>query len=99
MNLKELRHKQNLTQEAFAREIGCSSNVYSRYENGKRQPSIDTLIIIAEKFNVTVDYLIGLSSDTNRTEDATEEEFINLYRNADERARNDAKELLRRHLT
>jgi transcriptional regulator with XRE-family HTH domain len=44
MNLKDIRVRKNLTQQAVAEYIGCSSVVYSRYERGTRQPSIETLL-------------------------------------------------------
>ena len=59
MNIKKIRVQKGFTQSEVASALGVSSVVYSRYETGKRQPSIDTLIQIADIFGVTVDYLLG----------------------------------------
>jgi transcriptional regulator with XRE-family HTH domain len=55
LNLKEIRTRRNMTQRAVADYIGCSSVVYSRYERGTRQPSIEMLLKLADLFGVTVD--------------------------------------------
>ena len=59
MNIKDIRTRKGLTQAEVASALGVSSVVYSRYETGSRQPSIDILIQLADIFGVTVDYLLG----------------------------------------
>ena len=59
MRLKELRELRMLTQKEVAQVIGCTPNVYSRYERGEREPDIETLCRIASYFDVTLDYLVG----------------------------------------
>ena len=59
--LKELRRARKLRQEQIARRIGVDRTVISGYENGMRQPSLDTLISLARLFQVSTDYLLGLS--------------------------------------
>ena len=59
MNIKDIRLRKGLTQADVAAALGVSSVVYSRYETGKRQPSIDMLIQMADIFGVTVDFLLG----------------------------------------
>lgn len=58
-NLKKLRNNQNLTQQDLSVQLNISQQVYSRYENGTREPDFETLIKIADYFNVSVDYLLG----------------------------------------
>lgn len=58
--LKALRKKNNFTQESLARELGVTKSVISAYEKGIRMPSYDILVHIAEIFNVSTDYLLGL---------------------------------------
>ena len=67
MKLKELRTKRNLTQQQVADHIGCSAVVYSRYENGVRQPSIEVLLRLADLFGVSVDALLGRPEERNDT--------------------------------
>lgn len=97
MNLKDIRAKRNYTQQYVADYLGCSAVVYSRYETGVRQPSIEMLLKMAELFGVTVDYLLGRQQDETSTLSSYETELIYAARNADERARNDALQMLKAH--
>jgi transcriptional regulator with XRE-family HTH domain len=99
MNLKEIRRKRNLTQQIVADYLGSSSVVYSRYETGSRQPSIETLLRLANLFGVTVDYLLGRQDIEDSTLSAYEVSLVAAARNADERARGDALDLLIAHST
>ena len=58
--LRALRKKYNYTQECLARELGVTKSVISAYEKGIRMPSYDILVHMAELFNVSTDYLLGL---------------------------------------
>ena len=77
--------------------LSCLPSVYSRYENGKREPSIDILLKLSKLYSVSVDYLIGNDEviDTSITE--KEAAMISAMRQADERARQDAIALLELH--
>lgn len=63
--IKELRTSLNMTQVAFAESIGASQNALSGYENKERIPSYDVLIAIATKYNISIDWLCGLSDIKN----------------------------------
>lgn len=73
--LKNLRNSHNLSQEGLASIIGVSKSTIGMYEQGKRIPKADaTLKKLAEYFNVSIDYLMGLSDKfpaPNITEDYT----------------------------
>lgn len=97
MILKELRTRCGMTQKNVADFIGCSTVVYSRYETEDRMPSIDMLIKIADCFHVTIDYLVGRKADTVTGLSPYEAALINAARNADNRAREDALQLLKLH--
>lgn len=58
--LKELRGCRNQTQ--VAKEIGISRSALSYYESGERTPDINILYLIAQYYDVTADYLLGLSN-------------------------------------
>lgn len=62
MRLKELRRAKKIRQSEVAEAINCSQAVYSRYENGERTPSPDTIKALANFFGVTVDYLLGVDT-------------------------------------
>ena len=59
VRLKELRKKKGISQLRLATDLNTTQNTISRYETGEREPGIEELIMIADYFNVSVDYLIG----------------------------------------
>lgn len=61
-NLKYYRELSGLTQKSLATAIKVTIRSYQRYESGDREPDIDTLIAIANLFNVSLDSLVGRNS-------------------------------------
>ena len=59
--LKELRLERNLTQGDIAKLLNMSKMAVSHWEKGNSEPSIEQLKILAEFFDVTIDYLVGYS--------------------------------------
>ena len=57
--LRELRKEQNLTQEEAANGAGLVLRSYRRYEMGEREPVASTLILLADFYDVSIDYLVG----------------------------------------
>lgn len=57
--LKELRNAKGISQQTLAEKLGVSQQSVNKYENHDIEPDIDTLIAMADYFNVSVDYLIG----------------------------------------
>lgn len=47
-----------MTQQRLAIELNMNQNTLSRYETGERQADYQTLILIADYFNVSIDYLL-----------------------------------------
>jgi len=60
--LKQLRINNKLTQEELAQKIGLSRHAVTGYENGKREPSIKTILALSELFECSTDYLLGVSN-------------------------------------
>ena len=58
--LKELRVEKNLTQEQLANETGLGRCAISIWEIGKRIPSAQAIIVLAQYFGVSTDFLLGL---------------------------------------
>lgn len=58
--LKELRNEKELSQQELAKELKVSQRSISSWETGFRQPDYETLRLIAEYFDVTTDYLLGI---------------------------------------
>ena len=59
--LKLLRKKRGLTERQLGECLNFSNQSVSFLENGEREPKLDTLIAIAKFFDVSVDYLLGIS--------------------------------------
>lgn len=62
--LKSLRLSQGLTQDELAKHLKISRSAIGMYEKGLREPDYETLEIIADFFNVDIDYLLGRSTKT-----------------------------------
>lgn len=58
-NLRKLRKEKGLTQVALQMKTGIEQALLSKYETGERVPPTDALIILADFFNVSIDYLLG----------------------------------------
>jgi len=63
MRLKDLREDNDLKQKEIAEYLHIKQNTYSQYENGQRQLPIDILIKLAKYYNVSTDYILGISKD------------------------------------
>ena len=61
--LKETRKALKVTQKQVARGIGVAESYYQAYEYGKNEPSISKLMQFCRYFNVSADYLLGLSDE------------------------------------
>lgn len=59
--IKELRKKRGLMQQRLASELGITQQMLSRYERDVTLIKVDVLKKIAKYFNVTTDYLLGIS--------------------------------------
>lgn len=59
-NLKDLRQEKGLGQVEIANAIGVSKGIISLWENGLREPSMSSLILLSRFFEVSIDYLVGM---------------------------------------
>ena len=64
--IKDLREDNDFTQTYVAKKLNCSQQAYSNYELGQRDIPTDVLIKLSEYYNVSVDYLLGLTSNPMR---------------------------------
>lgn len=79
---KNLRIGNGYTQQELANKIGVSRSAVGMYENGDREPDFETLEVIADFFNVDMDYLMGRSDKTHIVTVRSENEqyFIQQFR-------------------
>ncbi len=61
--LKELRKENGLKRSEFAKALNIPATTIANYENETREASYETLIVFSEFFNVSIDYLLGKTSD------------------------------------
>ena len=88
VRLKELRDEAGLSQGDIAEKFSVAQNTVSSWENGKRDPDTDTVKKIAAFFDVSIDYLLGVSdikkapSEEDAGLSAEEAELLELFRSA-----------------
>ena len=63
--IRELREDRDLKQADIAAVLQTTQQVYSRYENGINQMPIQHLITLCRYYQVSADYVLGLSKETN----------------------------------
>ncbi len=64
--IRDLREDRDLTQKQVAAMLNCSQQVYSNYELGQRDIPTDILIKLSLFYNVSTDYILGLSNNPTR---------------------------------
>lgn len=88
--LKSFRESLGLTQEEFGKSLNIAKSTYNNYETGVRDPKSDFWIAVAQKYNVTIDYLMGFSDDPHKPTEGTKKaplysseamHLLELYRN------------------
>lgn len=86
-NLKKLRQQHNLSQQKLADILHVSQQSVYKYENGITSPDIETLILKADFFNTSIDYLVEHTDIPHKIEpveknmlNAEEMELLSKYR-------------------
>ena len=67
--LKELRHQQGLTQNELGKKVSITGAMIGHIERANKAPSCFNLKKLAQYFNVTTDYLLGLSNETKSSDE------------------------------
>ncbi|MCL2083805.1 MAG: helix-turn-helix domain-containing protein [Oscillospiraceae bacterium] len=89
--LRELRTSNKLTQQEVAERLQLSRDAYSLYELGKRQMNYDTIRLLADMYNVSVDYLLGRYESNPILLSKDETELVDQYRLLDDRGKETVK--------
>ena len=81
MELKKYREKKGVLQSEVAKAIGINNSTYAYYERGEHSPSPDMLCKLADFFDVSVDELLGRTSEPGIFDNARIEqpEIMQLY--------------------
>lgn len=82
--LKELRKERNILQKEVGDTVGISQQTLSRYEKDINSVPADALIKLAKYYDVTTDYLLGVSEVKNHFKNQSSrsrnQEFLNIYK-------------------
>ncbi len=94
IRLKECREKLGISKMEAAKRMKLSQPAYLRYESGARKPSLQTLSVIANVLNTSVEYLTGQSGDSkpisytvSKVDDPVLFEMISICKNSDDMTR------------
>lgn len=100
--LKYLRLEKKLNQKKLSEEIEVASSMISCWENGVNEPKISYLISLSKFFNVSTDYLLGISEEWQSVKTVEGEinpqillkdtrEFVKIYEQLSAERKNDLK--------
>lgn len=82
--IAELREQRGWTQEELATSVGITRAALSHYEKNRRKPDFETLTRLADRFNVSIDYLIGRTKHEKMNMDSDVREFADNLELSDE---------------
>ena len=77
-NLKKYRKMKNISQEKLGKSLNYGSTAIANYESGRNEPSLDSLIKIAEVLDVTIDDLLGMKRKTG------EKQLLSAFKRSDQ---------------
>lgn len=79
LRIKELRIELGLLQKDVAMKLGLSTSGYGYYETGKRSPDSDMIKKLSGLFEVSSDYLLGISDDKNNLSKSIKNDLRNSF--------------------
>ncbi|MSS64476.1 helix-turn-helix domain-containing protein [Velocimicrobium porci] len=98
IRLKQLRQKHKLTQSELADILGLKPTAISNYESKRNEPSFEKLIALSKYFDVSCDYLLGISDAYlpigGEVLDKDIVEFFNLYQQLDEESTKEIRQYI-----
>lgn len=104
-NLKNLRLSKGISQQKLAEVIGISQQSVNKYENHNIEPDVTTLMLLADYFDTSVDYLIGNTEINHKIEsiepydlNTDESTLINSYRKLSASQKESIKIIIKNYL-
>ena len=94
--LKDLREDMDMNQKQVGEIIGTTGNYYGDYENGKRDIPTERMIKLAKFYQVSMDYITGLTNDKGGLHKINEEDskLLSDYHNLNERNKGRVEQLI-----
>lgn len=74
-NLRKLRTEKNISQQQLAAIINVSQQSVNKYENHETEPNLATLIMLADFFDTSIDYIIGRTDIRHKIEPVSDHEL------------------------
>lgn len=87
-NLREYRKQKNLSQVELGKALNYGYTAIANYEGGRNEPSFDSLIILAETLDITVDELLGVKPKTE------EEQLLSSFKKLNDEKKKTILELI-----
>jgi transcriptional regulator with XRE-family HTH domain len=87
LRLRELRENKGIAQHELAQYLKVSREAYSHYESGRRQMNYDILFLLADYYNITIDFLLGRCEVNPMVINIGEAYLIERYRLLDDRGK------------
>ena len=76
--IRDLREDADLTQQQVASVLGTSQTMYARYERGANEMPIHHLLTLCGFYNVSADFLLGVSIDKKRKQGSPDKSYFDL---------------------
>ncbi len=64
--IRDLREDQDLTQDQLVKILKMHKTTYTNYEQGKREPPFEFIIKLAKFYNVSIDYIAGITDNPEK---------------------------------
>ena len=81
--IKDLREDHDMKKIELADKLDISERTLARYESGESEPSVGILIKLALIFNVSLDYIVGISDDPIISTSSVKDELEDIYSKLD----------------
>ncbi len=79
--LKKLRNINRISQKQLADDLGIGQATVCQWEKGISKPTCDTIAALAQYYEVTADFILGLSDEGDRQLNKEQEAFLGLFDN------------------
>ena len=66
LRIRDLREDMDMKQRQVAEFLACDQSLYSKYERGERPLPLDQAVKLAKLFNVSLDYLVGITNQKSQ---------------------------------
>lgn len=76
--IRDLREDHDLSKKELANQLGISERTLSRYEARTSEPTIGVIIKLALMFNISADYICGITEEMNIKDPSVKDDIIDL---------------------